>query len=343
MTRAPVSRSSARLAAALAGGVLALAGCQTPGEKRADEDAEVAARCTPVKDLLSKNYHREGRLDLAVVSGGGVLSRTGVVLTGAEASRLAQLDYFCRAWVKGALSDAQYAQAILPVFATTVADTAAGQSVAAIAGSNAAGLDALKQQQIVPEALETQQLQGYAEAAAGLPADQRQAQLTSQLGGISAVLRLAADGELQFQASVLTRLDDLERILKPQGAASGPSGDPAAPRPPAPPLRGLDLYFSTGSAELAYDSRQRLRDAAAGWVQQSRAVTVTGFADGRGRDELNRALSAARARAVAQELERAGVDVTAVRGAGVKPGADLDLARTVRIEVTEGGGSAAPS
>lgn len=343
------------LAVAIAASGLVLAGCQTPGEKLADEDADVAARCTPVKDLLSKNYHREGKLDLAVVSGGAVFRREGVILSPDEAARIAHLDRACRAWVKGALTDDQYAQAILPVFATTLADTANGQNIDQLAASNKALLDKLKEARIVPDELRTQDLNGAAKAASLLPPDQRYDQLAATLEKISG--EAAIDREAQFRTAVIERLDRLEGRL---GLGGSEEDNPPPPPPPPPPqrpgstpayetgsgfprgtgadagkalLEGVDLYFSTGSAELTYDGRQRLRGVAGAWARNGQTVSVIGYADSRGKAAANQALSKARAETVAGELSRLGVRLGPVRGDGVKSGPDHDLSRTVRVQV----------
>src|SRR5262249_25124114 len=91
-------------------GTVSIAGCCTTHGTNSEpvDPPEVSARCSPVKDLLSKNYHRDGQVNLALVKAGGAYDRTGAILSGDEAARVAHIDAVCRAWVKGVIKDQEY-------------------------------------------------------------------------------------------------------------------------------------------------------------------------------------------------------------------------------------------
>jgi peptidoglycan-binding protein ArfA len=109
-------------------------------------------------------------------------------------------------------------------------------------------------------------------------------------------------------------------------APNAPQG-PTVPTPTSCPALQADIAvllhtpisFNTGGAELAGDSR-RLVSQIAGKIKAcpGAAVTVVGYTDNVGSESINQHLSAARAKAVADELVSDGVAVDHVssRGAG---------------------------
>lgn len=306
----------------------ALTSCCTNPKDGPGENAEVAARCPPVRDLLAKNYHRDGRVDLAVVKAGSLYDRRGVVLTSEEAARAAQTDALCRAWVFKAITPREYAQAILKLAAVTVVETSSPVERDAVTASMARLLEDLKTRGLLPRELDTADLQRQVAADARLTRDQLDESLRQAMGPIATdVQRFTSDGA-QGQAELLRRLQSLDdRLARLEAGRGGPPTTPGAGGPAS-----LEVYFATGSAELTFDARSRLRDAAREWAAASAAVSVVGYSDPRGDGRRNQALSLARAEAVAALLGRFDVKVGDVRGGGVGSGADdNDLLRVVRI------------
>jgi outer membrane protein OmpA-like peptidoglycan-associated protein len=95
-----------------------------------------------------------------------------------------------------------------------------------------------------------------------------------------------------------------------RGAVSEPAAIPAAPEPPPPaaspraPEVGTRVYFATQSAALDASARMAVQQLAR---DPSAVFVLEGHADYRGGEGLNRTLSRDRARAVADDLARAGV------------------------------------
>src|SRR3982750_2661032 len=76
------------------------------------------------------------------------------------------------------------------------------------------------------------------------------------------------------------------------------------------------VYFGFDKATLDASARQVVAEAADEYKRTGAAqITVTGHADKAGRPAYNQALSERRAEAVRRELERHGVEATAVQGA----------------------------
>jgi outer membrane protein OmpA-like peptidoglycan-associated protein len=145
----------------------------------------------------------------------------------------------------------------------------------------------------------------------------------------------------------------------PPGSASAPSSTSTKPQPPsysasapgagivdrhtsagettvvkAPAVadvRELDVYFASGSAELAFSERRLIEVAAFGWSRTGATIFVMGYADPRGSPTYNKRLSLARAHAVADLLRQRNVKVGAANGAGAEAGSDNDALRRVHL------------
>jgi outer membrane protein OmpA-like peptidoglycan-associated protein len=157
-------------------------------------------------------------------------------------------------------------------------------------------------------------------------------QVAGILGAPEDSLKLSVATQTETLALILARLDFVEQILTIDGGS-----------PLVPPERGdvvarsngLDVYFSTNSAELTHASVEAISTQGRIWARTGRRVEVVGYADARGTAELNEALSLRRASAVADALSSVGVIVDRVVGAGVDPStADLyTRARRVRVNL----------
>lgn len=311
---------------ALAGMALVMAGCCTTKGK-VIEDPEVAARCPPVRDLLSKNYHRNARADLAIFNLGGERSRTGAILTGDEADRVYQMDGLCRAWVRKDLSGKDYARILLEIASATLVQTSTPQERGDAVDAMIEAFWKLKAEGLLPDEFDPSSLKGRVDADSQLTKAQLEASLADALGKLPPSATVYIDvGTLQ-QSEILKRLDSLDSRLAQIEHPKSPD-QPASLGAPA----NLEIYFSTGSAEITYDGRLRLREAAKSWAAIPTSVTVSGYSDPRGDKARNLALSNARAAAVADLLSKLGVQVSRVRGEGVGSGADDDdLLRVVRV------------
>lgn len=80
------------------------------------EDPIVARRCSPVRALLSKNYHARGNAVLPLGLGAGMeYEAVGPIVSAEHANRITASDQLCRAWVAGAVSTSDYCSFILKV------------------------------------------------------------------------------------------------------------------------------------------------------------------------------------------------------------------------------------
>lgn len=76
----------------------------------------------------------------------------------------------------------------------------------------------------------------------------------------------------------------------------------------------FELLFRTGESELSPDGDRRLQQLAAFLADQPEVeVTLSGYADPRGEEEFNLALSEARVRTIAAALAAGGVDATRIK------------------------------
>lgn len=310
----------------LAGVALVLAGCCT-NKGAVVDDPEVAARCPPVRDLLSKNYHRDAHADLAIFDLGGAHSRTGAILTGAEADRVYQMDGLCRAWVRKDLSGKDYAKMLLQIASATLVQTSSPEDRGAAVEAMIEAFKKLKDDGLLPAEFDPGALKGRVAADGQLTQAQLDASLKVALASLPPAATFYIDlGTLQ-QGAILSRLESVDSRL-----ARLEVPKPTEQPPPSRLTDNLEIYFSTASAELTYDAQVRLREAAKAWVSSGSIVTISGYSDPRGDEAGNRLLSMARAAAVADMLEKLGVKVDDVRGEGVGSGADDDLLRVVRIK-----------
>lgn len=177
------------------------------------------------------------------------------------------------------------------------------------------------------------------------------------LGGWGLVLLGTVDG-VYLDAVLVPRLVEVAPVAAPLSAPPAPPPARATiPPPPPPDADANDVVkeaaspnawkagFQTGSAEL--DSQHDLDGAVVAWRSRPDAVLeVVGHADRRGDEPTNRALSRARALAVASFLVASGVPRAAVRvdfrGAGAPADprhSDEAYARNRRVDVTLAGGA----
>jgi len=84
----------------------------------------------------------------------------------------------------------------------------------------------------------------------------------------------------------------------------------------APPTKGYNVYFDTGSAALSADSSATIAQAANSFKAGGRAVAVTGHTDTTGSADMNLQLSRQRAAAVSNALQRNGVPGDAIAALG---------------------------
>jgi outer membrane protein OmpA-like peptidoglycan-associated protein len=104
--------------------------------------------------------------------------------------------------------------------------------------------------------------------------------------------------------------------------AGTPAGAPAGAPPEAPPPAAVDLEikFAFGSAELSSAAKSTLLTLAHvmnASALASKSFRVIGHTDGVGSDEVNDALSVARAQAVSAFLAQQGIVPTRLTAAGV--------------------------
>lgn len=298
-----------RSAAGVAAGALlivATAACQ-PALSQAELQREISTRCTPVKDLISKNLSISGTVRVAGIAGaGGTYEASGAILEPTEAAQIARLDMYCRNWVSGLYDDKQYTDLIATELAGAISLTVPVADQAARIETALAELRRLGEglPGSLPSAsaiaLEVQRLNA-------LRPDEVAEDL--QGGGTSTDADNVTADSL---AVIVARLDFLEQVLTADGDTPGrtPPGDTEVVRR----SNGFDVYFSTGSSELTHSGRLAIGQAARRLA--TREVIVTGFADARGSADLNRQLSQDRADAVATELRAAGFVVRQSVGVG---------------------------
>lgn len=318
----------ARLPAALALSVAAavLGGClfdPPPTYFPPPEDPEVASRCTPVRALLSKNFYKGAQADLGVISAGTATDIRGAILSPDEAARVSKLDFLCRAWVKGAISDVDYGRALLGAVSMSIVETARGRDRDrdALAEAVAGLIDQLRNRGIVPATVTPGDLPAQVKSDSHYSRGELERRFAERIAQTHFDFGKARERDAKFQADVILRLRTLENAT--------------ASLPPSQPAADATVYFSTGSAELTHDARQRLGARAGDWAKQGIRMRVTGHADPRGSAAFNRALSRRRAEAVAAELARLGVAIGRVEGAGasgVGAPSVYDAYRRVRIE-----------
>lgn len=182
-------------------------------------------------------------------------------------------------------------------------------------------------------------------------------------GALGAIVPLAASPSHAASAAcsgnALTELRMLEclspttRGIRPATPASSQPASATNPVPseaavrPAQGKPGLDLEikFPFGSAELSADAKtllQKLARVLAGGELASRTIKVVGHTDAAGSDELNQALSVARAQAVSAYLAEQGVPAQRLQALGVgksdhKNPRDPMAAENRRVEIVPAG------
>ena len=305
-----------------------IAGCCTdPKVTQQPEDPEVLARCTPVRDLLSKNYHRQNNVDLAVVNAGSLYKTEGAVLSGEEAAHIADIDIACRAWVHHIISGEDYAKKVLGITSATIVSTSAPGERHQIIESAIKILSDFKRQGLLPNELNPLNLSSKVEDDAKLTKKQLEDELAAAMTELAEQIHKYPKNEIIRQEQILTRIAQLERTLS------------EFEKPHLPPLvtppqgsTPLEVYFTTMNAELTYDAITRLRSAAETWRGQHKIVDITGYADPRGNLLNNMKLARVRAENVAAILKRLGVTLGDVKGEGIGTGSlDNDQLRVVRI------------
>jgi outer membrane protein OmpA-like peptidoglycan-associated protein len=261
------------------------------------ENPEVAAKCTPVRDLLQKNF-REGAG--ANVLGNGFdeyYERSGVVLDKEETTRLAEIDFACRSWAAHNMPGDQYNQVLAMLFGGSVSVVTDGNPSEAFLSKLSAEIERLQKAGEIPpgpvaaEATQTARLPPEQAVAA---MDTAAATTAKYSGGLPA--------GTAFQTEMLARLAALET---------------AASRFAYPPPSEVPVSFATNSIEIPEIYYRLLRRAAASWQRNGITVSVVGYADARGNRADNQRLSQRRAEAVAAVLRRYGVGVSSVTGRGV--------------------------
>lgn len=309
------------LAAALLAGC-----CPRPQLTLPPLNREIAERCTPVGALLSKNYHRKRAADLLILSGGEEVDKIGAILSGEEAERIHQLDTLCRAWVMKAISDDQYGDALLDFASAAILRTTTPEQRQAAADETKKDLARMREKGIVPPSADPASLAAHIDKDALLTPAELDVRLDAKFANVATKFDDFFSLSSGFQAEIRTRLGSIEARL-----ASTPN---SPPNPGAARGEAMDIYFSTGSAELTYDARARLRAAAPGWLRDKARLALVGYADPRGGRVTNARLSLARAGAVAAELVRLSIPVCEVRGGGAGASiGDFDSMRVVRVQV----------
>lgn len=334
--------------------VLCITGCccfqpGQPGKSTtpsvAPENPKVAERCSPVRELLSKNYRREKKVDVVIAGAGTYEDRTGAILSNEEAARVAHIDAVCRAWVFGEVSGKQYAATLLGLTSDSIVGTKdPAERDAAVA--NAVELfRELQRQGLLPPEFDPSKVPDRVVEDEKLPSNTLRDRINAAIKGLEG-LTSGYMSTADFQRQVLDRFSAMEAgIAQLQGGGKPPNGGPQAPDASGlsaddssgksdahRPLDTLTVYFSTNSAELSYDGRRMLRDAAVAWASTDSTVDIVGYADPRGSAQHNAVLSTARAKEVAEILRQNGVRVSGVQGGGVGQSAgELELLRIAKV------------
>lgn len=344
--------------------IIALSGCTCFDPKHVDkasqapihrENPEIANRCSPVRDLLAKNYRRERKVDVLVAGAGTYDSRTGAILSNDEAARVAHVDSVCRAWVYGEITGKQYAATLLGITSAAILEAKDPAQRQATASEAVKLFEELRKLGILPPEFAPAKIPERVAEDARLTESELRDRINAAIVEMDRISR-GFIGIPEFQRQVLDRFTALETSisqLREQGTPRkedppgsgvrlpsdqgnrmpGSSGASTAADKAVPPtLQSLTVYFSTNSAELSYEGRRMLRNAAAGWAASGSIVDVVGFADPRGSGSLNDRLSRGRANEVAALLKTLGVKVSSAKGAGVeRSGGDLETLRIARI------------
>jgi outer membrane protein OmpA-like peptidoglycan-associated protein len=164
----------------------------------------------------------------------------------------------------------------------------------------------------------------------------------------------ACSGTALTELRMLECLTPTTRGIRPATPAASQPAAPANSAPAEPVARpaaqgkpGLDLEikFPFGSAELSTDAKallQKLARVLSSGELASRSIKVVGHTDAAGSDELNQALSVARAQAVSAYLADQGVPGQRLQALGVgksdqKNPRDPMAAENRRVEIVPAG------
>src|SRR5262249_17337434 len=122
----------------------------------------------------------------------------------------------------------------------------------------------------------------------------------------------------RLHGDMLARFDAVEALIRsrsgavpPETLAGHPNDDRGTTGKSGQP-KGIRIYFVSGSADLSFDQRDKLRLTAQILRQAGAAAIITGYADRRGSVTRNNTLSLARARHVASVLEEFGAHVKSI-------------------------------
>ncbi|MNK34226.1 OmpA family protein [compost metagenome] len=331
-------------------GALSLTGCaffQDPSEST--EDREVAARCTAVKALLSKNVRVDTSTTVPLLfKAGGLYERAGAILDPADAARAVRVDQACRAWVKGGITAREYGQVVLDNTSATIVQTTSTEERQGIVDVVVKYLDDLKAKGILPSQFDASAVAGQVASDSRLTKSELEIKLRTSMTEIDGKLGTFYQASDMRQAQLVSRLDSIDRRLTRLEPANQPRSEPSesaltqTQKPSAKDHRKVDdstglaaddlnVYFSTGSSEVLFSERRRIEAAAANWVKSRTIIYVVGFTDPRGRPEYNAKLSRARAQAVANHLAKLNVNVGTVNGGGIASGSENDSLRYVRL------------
>ncbi len=339
---------------------VALSGCCTAPTSElgiAPEDPQVAAKCAPVRSLLSKNFRGSANAGIPFFKFGGLYDRNGTVLDPADAYRIAHVDAACRLWVQKEITGKEYAQIVLGRTSAAIVQTTTPGERDEVIASVVKAFEQLKGQGLLPASFDTSKVPEKVAADSQLTQQQLESSLKIGMAGLEdKVVRLSSRiGGDDLHGIVMTKLDDIERAVAKLGA---PAPVPVPPTPPTPPnddssskragdeaansgptatptpgdFPGLDVYFATSSSELIFSERARISRAAAIWVQSRVRINVFGSYDPRGGREYNLKLARARADAVVAVLANHGVTIGKVASGEVDLGSsNYDKLRAVRM------------
>jgi outer membrane protein OmpA-like peptidoglycan-associated protein len=319
------------------------------------ENPKVAERCSPVRELLSKNYRLEKKVDVLIAKAGTYEDRTGAILSNEEAARVAHVDSVCRAWVFGEVSGKQYAATLLGLTSESIVGTKDPADQAAAVAKAVELFRELQREGLLPPEFNPSKVPDRVAEDEKLPKNELRDRINAAIKGVEDLSR-GFMSTVDFQRQVLERLTALEtNIAQLKGGGKPANENTRTPRSDVAespdsigssrsandssgnsgfhhPLDILKVYFSTNSAELSYDGRRILRDAAVAWASTDSTVDIIGYADSRGSVQHNSVLSKARAKEVADVLRQNGVRVSEVQGGGVDQSAgEHELQRIAKV------------
>lgn len=314
---------------------LVLAACHSEGPRLSPAaPPEVAAKCTPVSSLLSKNYERTRGIAIPLIgSVGDSVSYEGAVLTSEAAERIARADSMCRAWVFGTISDGDYTRFLLSTIVDSELPNAVSDTNLIPFDGILARLEQLEGSSSIPLVNNTE-LRALIERFARLSSPERDRENAEQFAGLAnaldrnqadiASLRLEVYGRLQLLSSRIDQQNDQQYIMSISAHQS---------LTPQFPYR---IFFATGSSELTKNAKDDLRRLL-GSTEISTGLVVTGYTDPRGSPYYNNRLAIARARSVALFLAELGYSDVEFEGSTTAPDGvmEYDEMRSAELRLTE--------